>query len=58
MPLAALVAASTTAVAVAGELPARIDFQRDVQPIFREHCISCHGPDQQLSGLRLNQQRA
>jgi mono/diheme cytochrome c family protein len=33
---------------------AQIDFQRDVQPIFREHCVSCHGPGQQMSGLRLD----
>jgi hypothetical protein len=42
------------AAALGAQVPARIDFQRDVQPIFREHCISCHGPDQQLSGLRLD----
>src|SRR5262245_4045448 len=33
---------------------AQVDFQRDVQPIFREHCVSCHGPDRQMSGLRLD----
>ena len=42
------------AVAPSARLSAQIDFQRDVQPIFREHCISCHGPDQQMSGLRLD----
>ena len=50
----ALVAASAAAAAPAAQLPARIEFQRDVQPIFREHCISCHGPDEQMSGLRLD----
>ncbi|HET6956885.1 MAG TPA: PQQ-dependent sugar dehydrogenase [Vicinamibacterales bacterium] len=34
--------------------PAAIDFQRDVQPIFREHCVGCHGPTQQFGGLRLD----
>jgi hypothetical protein len=53
MRLAALIVAGT-AVAAAAQLPARIDFQRDVQPILREHCISCHGPDRQLGGLRLD----
>jgi ankyrin repeat protein/mono/diheme cytochrome c family protein len=53
MRLIACIAASTAAV-LANQLPARIDFQRDVQPIFREHCVSCHGPDQQMSGLRLD----
>lgn len=52
--LAALVTACTTAVALAARLPAGIDFKRDVQPIFRDHCISCHGPDQQMNGFRLD----
>jgi ankyrin repeat protein len=51
--LIAFSAALTTA-ALAAQLPAKIDFQRDVQPILREHCISCHGPGQQMSGLRLD----
>jgi hypothetical protein len=32
----------------------KIDFVRDVQPIFQENCISCHGPSQQMNGLRLD----
>ncbi|MFU7558959.1 PSD1 and planctomycete cytochrome C domain-containing protein [Roseiconus sp. JC912] len=31
-----------------------IDFVRDVRPIFQKHCYSCHGPDKQKSGLRLD----
>jgi hypothetical protein len=31
-----------------------IDFQRDVEPIFRTRCVLCHGSQQQLSGLRLD----
>ena len=31
-----------------------VDFVRDVQPIFRDHCISCHGPEMQMNGLRLD----
>lgn len=31
-----------------------IDFTRDVKPIFTRHCISCHGPDRQKNGLRLD----
>ena len=52
--LVVLVAASASAAGLGAQLPARIDFQRDVQPIFREHCIGCHGPGQQMSGLRLD----
>src|SRR5260370_17561635 len=33
-----------------------VDFQRDVQPIFAEHCTLCHGMDatDRKSGLRLD----
>jgi ankyrin repeat protein/cytochrome c len=31
-----------------------IDFVRDVQPIFRERCYACHGPEMQMNGLRLD----
>src|SRR5262244_2605679 len=34
--------------------PAKVDFGRDVLPIFRQNCIGCHGPSQQMSGLRLD----
>src|SRR5215475_13677411 len=33
---------------------ARIDFSRDVLPIFRQNCFGCHGPSQQINGLRLD----
>ena len=32
----------------------KIDFARDVQPIFRQNCIGCHGPAKQNNGLRLD----
>jgi mono/diheme cytochrome c family protein len=32
----------------------KIDFARDVYPIFKEHCISCHGPDKQKGKYRLD----
>ncbi len=35
-------------------LPQKIDFVRDVQPIFRKHCYSCHGVEEQQAGLRLD----
>jgi ankyrin repeat protein len=37
--------------------PLRVDFARDVQPILREHCVECHGPSQQMRGLRLDRRR-
>src|SRR5262245_55093429 len=32
----------------------RIDFGRDVLPIFRQNCFGCHGQSQQINGLRLD----
>src|SRR5262245_26317742 len=45
------------AVSVYAEVPERIDFKRDVQPLFKEHCYSCHGPDEQMANLRLDRRR-
>jgi ankyrin repeat protein len=41
--------------ALSAQTPAKIDFGRDVQPIFRQNCVGCHGPSQQMNGLRLDQ---
>lgn len=42
----------------AAELPAaagrEIHFEQDVRPLLEQHCWSCHGRDQQESGLRLD----
>src|SRR5947207_11202 len=32
----------------------KIDFNRNVQPIFATHCFACHGDKKQKSGLRLD----
>src|SRR5689334_15655027 len=32
----------------------RIDFGRDVAPIFAAHCVRCHGAGHQEGGLRLD----
>jgi ankyrin repeat protein len=34
--------------------PAKIDFIRDVQPLFKAHCFDCHGPKQQKNAFRLD----
>jgi mono/diheme cytochrome c family protein len=34
---------------------AAVEFQRDIQPLFAEHCYECHGPDKQKGGLDLTQ---
>ena len=31
-----------------------IDFEKQIAPIFSEHCAHCHGEDDQESGLRLD----
>lgn len=32
---------------------AEVDFARDIQPLFAEHCLECHGPDKAKGGLLL-----
>jgi hypothetical protein len=41
----------------AAQTPAKVDFEREIQPLFREHCVECHGPSQQMRGLRLDRRR-
>jgi hypothetical protein len=31
-----------------------VDYLRDIRPILSQHCYSCHGPQKQKSGLRLD----
>jgi ankyrin repeat protein len=39
---------------LAAQTPGKADFGRDIQPLFQEHCIGCHGPSQQMGGMRLD----
>ena len=32
----------------------KVDFVRDVQPIFQKSCVMCHGPQTQMAGLRVD----
>lgn len=34
-----------------------IDFKTQILPIFKKQCYSCHGPDKQESGLRLDRRQ-
>jgi hypothetical protein len=45
-----------TILALAAPLRAAepVDYARDVKPILAAHCVSCHGPKQQKSDLRLD----
>ena len=54
---AAILAALSVWSMSAAEAPAKVDFGRDIQPLLREHCVECHGPSQQMKGLRLDRRR-
>ena len=34
--------------------PAAVDYDKDVKPLLAQNCYSCHGPEVQQSGLRLD----
>ena len=34
-----------------------VDFAADIQPLLRKNCFSCHGPEHQEGGLRLDQKK-
>lgn len=36
---------------------AKVDFARDIQPIFAQSCYGCHGPNKQMAGLRLDSKK-
>ena len=35
-------------------VPRKVDFTRDVYPIFKESCFSCHGPEKQKGKYRMD----
>ena len=41
-------------VSAAEPAAAKVDYARDVQPIFAARCYECHGPARQKGGLRLD----
>jgi mono/diheme cytochrome c family protein len=51
---AALVAASDDRIATAEEAAKKVTYVDHVQPIFRQHCFACHGPDQKKNDLALH----
>jgi len=36
----------------------KVDFEREIQPIFANHCLQCHGPDKQKGEFRLDRKEA
>ena len=53
-----IVQLSLSVLVCAGLAPAqtttKVDFAKDVLPLFKQNCYGCHGPAQQISGLRLD----
>ena len=39
------------------ENPGAVDFAREIQPIFEQHCYECHGPKKSRGRLRLDVRR-
>ncbi|MDA0589430.1 MAG: PSD1 and planctomycete cytochrome C domain-containing protein [Planctomycetota bacterium] len=61
--VAVLVIASSFRAPIAeDELPPavdrKVDFVKDVKPLFAKHCLSCHGSEKQEAGFRLDMQAA
>ena len=54
----AILALSLLAIPLSAAAPGKVDFRRDVQPLIQEHCIACHGPEQQMNSFRLDQRSA
>ncbi len=48
------VAACCLAPLLPAQPRAKVDFRTDIQPMFQQHCIECHGPSQQMGGMRLD----
>jgi ankyrin repeat protein len=55
--IAAIVCSFALLESLSAQIPSKVDFARDVQPLFKQYCIGCHGPTQQMNGFRLDQRR-
>ena len=44
--------------ALQAQTPGRVDFGRDVLPILRQNCVTCHSGTQPASGMRLDRKSA
>ena len=40
--------------ALSAQTPNKVDFEKDVEPLLRQNCVSCHGPKKQKGGMRLD----
>ena len=49
-----LLAAYWTLVVLNGAFAANVDFEKQIQPIFLEHCAGCHGEKKKFGKMRLH----
>lgn len=56
-PQAAILLTLSVCAIEAAQAPAKVDFGRQIKPLLQEHCVECHGPTQQMRGLRLDRRR-
>lgn len=49
---------SVSCVAFAALADTKVDFVKDIQPIFAKSCLECHGPDKHKGDLRLDSKEA
>ena len=58
MQLRLLVFTTLVSIAAQAQMPpsaqGKVDYIRDIKPILSQNCYSCHGPEVQQSGLRLD----
>lgn len=40
------------------QVPAKVDFRSEVLPLFKQYCVDCHGPTQQMNGFRLDRRQS
>ena len=52
-----LLSLSASAIALGAAPPAKIDFEKHVQPLLSQKCFACHGEEVQQSGLRLDKRQ-
>ena len=50
--------AASAPVSVPPAASVKVDFVRDIQPIFTQTCYPCHGPAMQMSSFRLDQKHS
>ncbi len=50
----AMLGLSVSAGTLSAQTPDKLDFEKDVQPLLRQNCFSCHGAKKQKAGMRLD----